>query len=106
MSLRTCLLVLLFVSCKRTPAKYFVDDDGVVHPPYAVVACAVDSDCVVIARGCCFETAVNRAHVEEAREGMPDERCSVKGACGPRDDGTWEGVPGVCQAGVCRFARR
>ena len=67
-------------------------------------SCRADADCTFVSLGCCSTTPVNRAFAAVVKKrleasGLP--YCHVKAACGQGPNGTWEGVAGVCLAGVC-----
>lgn len=78
------------------------------RPPVAMPAewsrCRADAECTFVSLGCCDTTPVNRRHADDARGALrasKREECPPKTACGPGADGTWQGTPGRCLAGVC-----
>jgi hypothetical protein len=80
-----------------------VPPEGPFDLPASYTACHADADCTVVARGCCDETPVNRAHADSFRSMLIAARgmCPVKAACGPSAAGTWDGQPGKCEDAAC-----
>jgi len=79
-------------------------DAGPVQLPADYTRCAKDDDCTVVALGCCDNTPVNNAHADAAKRALAASGrpyCPVKTACGPGDDGTWNGMAGECDGGHC-----
>lgn len=81
---------------------------GAFTLPVEYTRCVADADCTFVALGCCDTTAVLRtraAEVQRALEASGRPFCSVKAACGPGPNGTWEATPGTCSTGTCVLPR-
>ena len=89
----------------HAPAPLHIPASGAFTLPDAFTVCSKSADCTIVSLGCCDETAVNRTHTKELRAALEASHrpyCSVKSACGPGKDGTWDGEPGACIAGHCK----
>ena len=89
-----------------THAPFTIPPSGPFALPADWVACRVDSDCTIVALGCCENTAVAVPHAADAQSALElsgRRECPVKDACGPSANGTWEGVMGKCVDTTCRL---
>src|SRR5687768_17175114 len=87
---------------------FVIPREGQFEIPADWTECITDDDCTIVTLGCCDETPVNRKHADALRRALEASgrpSCPPKTACGPGEDGTWDGVRSTCDAATCRMPR-
>lgn len=90
--------------CELPLGMFAMPSAGDFTVPFSFTQCTADAECVVVANGCCDETPVNRLHASLLTRGFVQSgrrHCTVKTACGPGLDGTWNGQPARCVRHTC-----